>query len=250
MDHNVYIKELKEIAQQAGKIVMSYYKTPLDIVTKSDNSPVTRADIDANNFIVEALTKLTPSIPVIAEENNENNLEVSSDMFWLVDPLDGTVGFIDQNDEFTVNIGLIKNSYPSLGVIHVPTTNETYYNIYDQAYKQLNDSEPNLIFINENTSELTLIASLSKTGMHTQNFIEKVKPTKLISMTSSIKFCIIAEGKADIYPRFGRTMEWDTAAGHAILSAAGGSVDDFDGNELKYGKANFENGNFIAYGKR
>jgi 3'(2'), 5'-bisphosphate nucleotidase len=243
------IEKIKEIAIQAGKIIMSSYKTELNITIKFDESPVTHADLAANEYINEKLSKLTPNIPIIAEENIDNHQKIISDEFWLVDPLDGTKGFIARNGQFTVNIGLIKNGKPTIGVIYLPVTDTIYFTDGKLAFKQQEKNSTECINVTKKHENLTLVSSYVELNSRTSKFITQVNPTKLITMSSSIKFCLLAEGMADIYPSFGRTMEWDTAAGHAILLAAGGKVEDLNGSCLSYNKLNFENGGFIAYGK-
>jgi 3'(2'), 5'-bisphosphate nucleotidase len=247
MDNN--IERLKEIAIKAGMIVMSYYKKNLDIQIKNDNSPVTKADIESNSYIVDALHNLDPNIPIIAEENLDNNQVNINDRFWLVDPLDGTAGYIEQNDQFAINIALVNKHEPLLGIIYIPVLEELFYNIGPRAYKQVGNQITE-IKTNKHYDRPIITASANATCLQTKDFIETLDPKEIINMSSAIKFCLIAEGKADIYPRFKRTMEWDSAAGHAIVNAAGGKILDASGSTLLYGKELFENKGFIVYGKK
>ncbi len=248
MPYTQYADQLIHIARAAGDIIMEYYKQPLDVQHKDDKSPVTAADIAANTYIVAQLTALTPHIPIISEENAEvdNQAALSSKLFWLVDPLDGTKSFIKRTGEFTVNIALIDNEKPIGGVVYVPVTGMCYATGVDgKAYK----NEHELIQVRTPPQEgLTVIASHSHRSPETEAYISTLKVASLLSASSSLKFCLVAEGKADVYPRFGRTMEWDTAAGHAVLLAAGGHVDKLDGTTLSYGKAGLDNPHFIAKG--
>lgn len=252
--YSIDIHSITTIALQAGDIIMRYYTTEnLDVTRKDDNSPVTQADIAANTHIVEALKQLTPNIPVVAEENTEevNFSCMGADSFWLVDPLDGTKGFIKQSGEFTVNIALIRKGRPVAGVVYVPVTHELYYaGEENKAYKQLGNQEAIPIHTRHCAEDgAVVVASLSHRTPETDHYIATLKVKSLLPASSSLKFCLVAEGKADIYPRFGRTMEWDTAAGHAVLQAAGGSVRNLNDTDFLYGKPGFENPHFIARGK-
>jgi 3'(2'), 5'-bisphosphate nucleotidase len=247
MDNN--IEKLKSIAIKAGMIVMSYYKKNLEIQVKSDSSPLTKADLESNAYIVEELYKLDSNIPIIAEENQDNSQIKINDKFWLVDPLDGTAGYIEQNDQFAINIALTTKQNPIFGIIYIPVLEELFYNIGSRAYKQVGNKITE-IQTNKNYQKPIITASASATCSETKDFIAKLEPSKIINMSSAIKFCLVAEGKADIYPRFKRTMEWDSAAGHAIVNAAGGKVVDANGDKLLYGKQLFENKGFIVYGKK
>lgn len=245
-----------DTAKKAGEIIMEYYKTSAKVSIKNDKSPVTEADIAANGYIVEKLKEFDGSIPVIAEENesghNEANdfNELKKGLFWLVDPLDGTKGFIRKDDQFTVNIALIEKQRPIFGVILIPASNSLYFGDKNGAFREINGAALEKIKVRKADASkgLDAILSFSHKDPKTEGFLEKYKINNRLSASSSLKFCRISEGVADIYPRFGRTMEWDTAAGHAILNAAGGKVEDFDGNEFLYAKENFENKGFIAFG--
>lgn len=245
-----------DTARQAGEIIMKYYKTSAKISIKNDKSPVTEADIAANSYIVEKLKEFDSSIPVIAEENESGHneahkvSELKKGLFWLVDPLDGTKGFIRKDDQFTVNIALIEKQKPVFGVILIPASNSLYFGDKSGAFREVNAGVLEKIKVRKADASkgLDAILSFSHKDPKTEEFLEKYKINNKLSASSSLKFCRIAEGVADIYPRFGRTMEWDTAAGHAILNAAGGKVEDLDGNEFLYAKENFENAGFIAFG--
>lgn len=246
-------KQLTEIARQAGKIIMGFYEGGAGIEIKKDKTPVTEADITANDFIVKKLKKLTPDIPIVAEESENTQDAGESGKFWLVDPLDGTKSFIKKTGEFTVNIGLIDNGVPTIGVIYIPARDEMYFTGEDgKAYKQEGGGKPYPIEVRTPPEAgLSVVASQSHRTPETDAFIENLpKVEKLVSASSSLKLCLLAEGKADVYPRFGPTCEWDIAAGHAILQAAGGSLTTETGKKFAYGKPDYLNGYFIAWGKK
>ena len=228
---------------------MRYFTEGYEVSRKGDNSPVTNADIAANTLITEALMQLDATTPVIAEEDEV--LGESAHMFWLVDPLDGTRAFVAGEPEFTVNIGLIEDGVPTLGVIFVPAQSLLYYGSVGQgAFRVKDGGAPEKISVRAQPEEgVTVVRSKSHPSAKTEAFLQTLKIKELVSGSSSVKFCQVAEGSADIYPRFGRTMEWDTAAGHAVLIAAGGRVTTLDGAPLRYGKPGFRNEDFIARGK-
>ena len=244
-------------ARSAGDIIMKYYKGQVNITIKGDKSPVTEADVAANNYIVEKLKEFDASIPVIAEENEKGDNEshdyneLRNGLFWLVDPLDGTKGFIRKDDQFTVNIALIEKQKPVFGVILIPAENTIYWGGKDGAFRSKNGAAPEQIKVRKVKKEagLDAILSFSHKDPKTEELIKNYKINHITSASSSLKFCRLAEGVADLYPRAGRTMEWDTAAGQAILMAAGGKVENLDGSHFLYGKKGFENPGFIAFGE-
>ena len=243
--------ELINTAKQAAALLMRYYKTDLAIERKEDKSPVTEADHAANALIMSALQKLTPDIPVIAEESAETHtIDVSrAEAFWLVDPLDGTKSFIKHTDEFTVNMGLIVRGIPSWGIIAIPAQDLVYWTEEGKVLRQLGGHTPDIISVRTPPKAgITVVASQSHYSDKTDVFLKEHTVAEFIQANSSLKFCRVAEGKADLYPRFGTTMEWDTAAGDALVRAAGGRVEHPDGKTFAYGKTGFENGNFVAYG--
>jgi 3'(2'), 5'-bisphosphate nucleotidase len=254
MTNTPNLHKITEIARQAGNIIMQHYAHPVDVTIKEDKSPVTAADIAANNYIVEQLKQLTPHIPIVAEENTVlmNKSGIDAHTFWLVDPLDGTKSYIKRTGEFTVNIALIHQGSPVLGAVYVPVKEELYYGEAGAgAYKQTGTEATKPIKARAQDSDgAVVIASHSHRTQETDAYISTIKVKSVRSAASSVKFCLLAEGVADIYPRFGRTMEWDTAAGHAVLLAAGGSVTTTSGAPLVYGKEGFENPHFLAYGAR
>lgn len=246
---NIYtdINKINTLARQAGKLILEYYESDYEVEIKTDDSPVTQADIAADKLICAGLQELAPEIPIISEEGNKV-LPPNTNRFWLVDPLDGTKGFINKTGQFTVNIGLIENGKPTLGVIYIPTEDRMFSGIVGQG--AMLDGAP--ISCRKPPEEgLIVVASKSHSCALTNEFITALKVQKYAPAASSLKFCMLAEGVADLYPRFGTTMEWDVAAGHAILRAAGGEMTNPDGSEFQYDKPEFRNsGGFVARGLR
>ncbi len=252
---------VRDIAIAAGGIIMKYYETELNTRKKSDHSPVTIADEEAEHYIIGQLTLLTPNIPVIAEElAAAGGLPEVGHQFWMVDPLDGTREFLDRNGEFTVNIALIRDGFPVLGVVYAPAIQRMFYAAgpgacYEQRVdphqgaNRTPDSEPKLIRARAPGDDgFVVIASRSHRDKKTDEFLAAYHVKEIVAAGSSLKFCVLAAGEADLYPRHGPTMEWDTAAGQAVLSAAGGKVTNMDGTPFTYGKADFRNPHFIAWG--
>ena len=240
-------------ALAAGAAIMDIYAEPCAVEQKADASPVTEADRRAEAIIVERLRRAAPDIAVVAEElAAAGHLPATAPVrFWLVDPLDGTKEFIARNGEFTVNIALIEQGRPVLGVVHAPAQSVMYWASDGAAYRQCSDAAPERIAA-RNAPPRGVIVACSRSHNDERvlaDYIAELPEAERQICGSSIKFCLIAAGEADHYPRFGRTMEWDTAAGQAVLEAAGGSVTTLDGAPLRYGKPGFENPDFIARGK-
>ena len=247
------INEIRRIAAEAGDAIMKTYDGPAQVETKEDDSPLTQADRAAHECIVAALTALTPDIPVLSEESEGISTEkrMSWNRFWLVDPLDGTHEFVEKNGEFTVNIALIEEGQPICGVVHAPALNQTYTgHIETGAHCRDGKEKQRKIRIRPVPQNGVSVITSRRHGDPTK--IKKLLKGRTIkeiqNAGSSLKFCIVASGDADIYPRFGRTMEWDTAAGQAVLEAAGGRVSTLDGKPFRYAKAGYENPHFIAWG--
>lgn len=247
-----FVKQVADISKRAGTEIMKVYKTDFSVETKGDNSPVTKADKLAEAIILRSIREgLTDRYPIVSEEaaSDGHIPNVEGTAFWLIDPLDGTKEFINRNDEFTVNIALIENNRPVLGVVHVPATGTTYTASAAGAFIERTGEAMKPIHCNTPSSGgITAMVSRSHRSPEIDDYLKGFNIAKEISAGSSLKFCLVAEGSADLYPRFGRTMEWDTAAGHAVLRFAGGSVKTVDGVELSYGKPEFENPHFIASG--
>ena len=246
------VRELRDIALAAGAAIMDVYESDFDVRSKDDRSPVTAADERAEGIIVPRLAEIAPGIPTVAEERVAAGdvPDVSGGRFWLVDPLDGTREFIDRNGEFTVNIALIEDGRPVLGVIYAPARRRLYATDGPGAVLVEEGGGPARAIAARAPSGdgLVAVASRSHRDSRTDGFLDTLPVKEFTAAGSSLKFCLVATGEADIYPRFGRTMEWDTAAGHAVLAAAGGSVRTADGDDLLYGKERFENPFFIARG--
>jgi 3'(2'), 5'-bisphosphate nucleotidase len=245
------LPKLVALAERAGAVILAHYGGQLDVRAKADASPVTAADEAAELVILEGLAELTPSIPVVAEERvAAGTLPALDDRpFWLVDPLDGTKEFLSRNGEFTVNVGLIEDSSPILGVVLAPAIGKVWWAAVGHGAWTRSDGQERAIAARKRPlAGPVAVASRSHRDPETQAFLDQAGVAECISAGSSLKFCLVAEGKADLYPRFGPTMEWDTAAGHAVLSAAGGRVTTRDGAPFLYRKPEFRNPGFIAYG--
>ncbi|WP_374653962.1 3'(2'),5'-bisphosphate nucleotidase CysQ [Dongia sp.] len=240
-------------AYEAGAAIMRVYAGDFASSRKADKSPVTEADVAAEKLILAALRQGAPEIPVIAEEQAaaEGLPATAAQRFFLVDPLDGTKEFIARNGEFTVNIALIEAGVPVLGVVFVPALDEMYAGCNGLAVRRHAGTQAAIAARTLPAAGATMTISRSHAArelVKVEELGEHVADTVVAG--SSLKFCRIAEGMADLYPRFGPTMEWDTAAGHAVLLAAGGSVATLDGVPLAYGKPGFRNPHFIARGRR
>ena len=255
MDKQSLLNEIIRIAQDASSLIMKYYEDESEVDEKTDGSPVTAADRAADALIFPALEKLTPTIPIISEESfaDGHNPDISGGTFWLVDPLDGTREYIRRSGDFTVNIGFIENFEPTLGVVLTPVDGRASAGfVGGGAFDEERDGTRRSISVRQATPEtLTIVGSRSHRSPELEAYIETLKPARSISRGSALKFCLVARGEADVYPRTGPTCEWDTAAGHAVLNAAGGTMTAFDGTPFRYGKsgAKFRNGMFIARGR-
>jgi len=245
---SIKIEDIKNIALDAGSAIMEIYTREFSIEYKDDKSPLTEADLKSNEIICSALEKLYPNIPILSEENSEVSYSVRKDWkyYWCIDPIDGTKEFIKKNGEFTVNIALIYQNRPVLGVVYAPALNDLYYAKEGHgAFKNGNkliDTDEKLKFI--------IVASKSHMNEETQKFIESIETEKeklFISKGSSLKLCLVAEGIADIYPRLAPTMEWDTAAAHAIILESGKRVYKYKTKlHLEYNKENLLNPWFVV----
>ncbi len=255
-------RDLVRTAWRAGQAVMRHFGTA-DVEMKGDNSPVTAADRDADALIRADLDALAPDIPIVSEESVGPEIAAPGPRFFLVDPLDGTKEFISRRGEFTINIALIEDSAPTFGLVYAPATKVLCLTVAAGRAAQCSldpaGPEPNLDALaleplrTRARSDQGLVAAASRSHLDetTRRFLADHHITETISAGSSLKFCLLAQGKADVYPRFGRTMEWDTAAGHAVLVAAGGVVLSEDGAPLRYGKSarGLDNPGFVAWGR-
>lgn len=251
------LAEVERIARAAGDVILRIYSGDFEVRGKADASPVTAADEQAEALIVPALRALQPDWPVVAEEAASRGETPSTPgrRWWLVDPLDGTREFVSRNGEFTVNIALIEDGRPLLGVLHIPVQDRLYAGVVGQGAWVVEQGVRRPIGCRQVLPEGWTLACSRSHGDEaaTQAWLAQQatgapRVGARIPAGSSLKFGLIAEGRADVYPRLGRTMEWDTAAGHAVLKAAGGEVTDLAGVPLRYGKTGHENPHFVAWG--
>jgi 3'(2'), 5'-bisphosphate nucleotidase len=248
IDYGVLIDELAVAAREAGEAILQIVRRGFEVEAKQDTSPVTAADRAAELVILAALARAAPGVPVIAEEQvAAGHIPAHDEIYFLVDPLDGTKEFIRGGDDYTVNIGLIERGVPRLGVVYAPATARLHGGCVGEG-AWLDEGEGRVpIATRARGEEVTAVASKSHLNQATIDYLEAAVGTcGYVSIGSSLKFCIVAEGQADIYPRAAPTSEWDTAAGHAVLLAAGGLVDGPDGEALRYGKRAFLNRAFVA----
>ena len=249
--------KLAAIAHEAGIVVMKHYEAGVQARRKTDESPVTAADEEAEALILKRLAEVFPGVPVIAEEEAAaGRIQDIGSRFFLVDPLDGTKEFINRNGEFTVNIAEIVDGVPVRGVVYAPALSRLFfgetpggaYEVQTSVTQAFDAKATKSIAVRATPADgMTAVASRSHRDAKTDEYLTAFKVKDFVSAGSSLKFCLVAAGEADIYPRTGRTMEWDTGAGHAVLRAAGGSVTQLDGSPFVYGKAPvFENPFFVA----
>jgi 3'(2'), 5'-bisphosphate nucleotidase len=254
-DLSQLLPEIIALADAAGAETLRHFRKDGEVREKADKSPVTVADEAAERIILAGLKILTPDIPVVAEEEAAagNIPDVGTAPFWLVDPLDGTREFIAGRDEYTVNIALIEDGVPVLGVVLAPAQDVSYWadGIGRAMVRRKAEEAPQPITAREAPEGGAVVTASRSHGdqKKIQALMDKEKIGSLRISGSSIKFCLVADGTADVYPRYGSTREWDTAAGHAVLRAAGGSVRKFTGEEMVYGKEDFLNPEFIARGR-
>ena len=247
---------IRALTNRAGGVTLRHYTSPdLTSAAKQDGSPVTIADQEAEQIIVDGLRTLTPDVPVVAEEEVAAGRvpDVSGGRFWLVDPLDGTKEFLGGSGEFTVNIALIEHNLPLLGVVHAPVLGITYAGVAGEGAWRYEQKQPGKPIAARRPPPEGLTVVSSRQHGDRDALAQYLKGSKVASerqIGSSLKLCLLAAGEADVYPRFGRTMEWDIAAGHAVLRAAGGTIETIDGKPLTYGKPDFENPHFVAFGRR
>lgn len=249
------VQAVVRLARQAGNAILSVYGEQFEVTHKTDQSPLTLADLRSHEIILRGLQALTPELPVLSEEASDISFEQRRrwTRYWLVDPLDGTKEFVSRNGEFTVNIALIEDHFPVLGVVHVPVTSTTYTGATAVgAFRQRDGQPPEPLRVQSPASSpLRIVGSRSHRGATLDRYLPKLAPYQLVAVGSSLKFCLVAEGSADFYPRFGPTSEWDTAAAQAVVEAAGGAVVKINGERLSYNtKADLLNPHFLVYGDR
>jgi 3'(2'), 5'-bisphosphate nucleotidase len=249
--HSELMEQVVVTVRAAGALVMAVYQTEFAAQRKADASPVTEADERAEAFIVPALMHLLPGVPVVAEEAvAAGHAPVVGNRFWLVDPLDGTKEFISRNGEFTVNVALIEDGVPVLGVVYAPALEKLFAGVVGVgAFVEDAAGRQPIACRTPPASGLTIVASRSHGDAEALDaYLKPFCVAELRSAGSSLKLCLVASGEADMYPRLGRTMEWDIAAGHAVVCASGGRVERLSGEPLTYGKPGFDNPHFVAVG--
>ena len=239
----MHLKELIEpviaLAMEAGQAVLEVYATDFDVQSKVDESPLTQADMASHRCIIAGLTQLTPDIPIISEEEGLPAFAERSrwQRYWLIDPLDGTKEFVNRNGEFTINIALIDSHTPVFGVVHVPVQDKTYVGCAGHGAELRDGETVTPIRVAETSGmPLRIVGSRSHRGSSLDQFLANAGAADMLPMGSSLKFCVVAEGRADVYPRLGPTSEWDTAAAQAVVEQAGGKVLELDGKPLTYNR--------------
>jgi 3'(2'), 5'-bisphosphate nucleotidase len=258
---SVSVEEIAALVRQAGKAVMEVYACAFHVESKGDGSPVTEADRRAEEIILRGLDRIAPRVPVLSEEaaSSDDHLPTAgldgnvdgSRLFWLVDPLDGTKEFVSRNGEFTINVALVQEGVPVLGVVLAPAVDRLFAaDSSSGAVMEDVDGRRPVSARAQPAEGATVVSSRSHGDADAlARFTARRRIAAHLNAGSSLKFCLLAAGQADLYPRFGRTMEWDTAAGDAVLRAAGGRVTDLEGQDLRYGKPGFENPHFVAWGR-
>ena len=256
LNYEILTNVMRELALRAGQAIMDIYaQDDLGVETKGDNSPVTRADTAADAIIFDGLRAAFPDITIITEEQAQSH-SLTADHFLIVDPLDGTKEFIQRRGQFTVNIALVEQGVPTRGIVYAPAVGRLFYTDAtgqsieesgDYSLDTFGEMAPISVRVPDNNG-LAVVASKSHRDPATDAYIQKYNVAEMTPAGSSLKFCLVATGEADLYPRLGRTMEWDTAAGQAVLQGAGGHVVRFDDHTpFRYGKPDYENTFFIAY---
>ena len=256
MNRNDMVQTMRRLALLAGARIMEVYERgDVSVRSKADASPVTEADEAADGLIADGLRAACPDLPLVTEEQAASHA-TQAETFLIVDPLDGTKEFIGRRGDFTVNIALIERGDPVLGVVYAPARSRLFYTLADgRSVEETGDLDPDRAGLRSairvaepGAAGLSVVASKSHRDQATDDYIARYDVAGLKSAGSSLKFCLVATGEADLYPRLGRTMEWDTAAGHAVLAGSGGRVVRFDDHSpLRYGKPGFENPFFIAH---
>ena len=245
------VESLIDTFVQAGKISLKLRKKGLTKELKSDDTPVSNGDIEVNKIISKKIIELTPSIPIVSEESSENKLNENLKNFWLIDPIDGTYDYINNLDEFTINAGLIVGNKPVAGLIYAPAKNRMFFSYGDDSAFELIKNKPIKLECSNNSDQnnIKFVSYSNKLKPEIQKIHNDLNVKKYVRMKSSLKFCVIASGEYDGYVAEPRAYEWDIAAGHAILKHAGGSVTDFNNQEILYGKKDFKNPSLILKSK-
>ena len=251
MEVKKIIEELVDTFLKAGELSISLRDEGLKKEIKSDNTPVSNGDLEVNKFITKKISEITPDIPIISEETSDNKNNSTLKDFWLVDPIDGTYDYINDLEEFTINAGLIINNKPVAGLINAPAKRRMFYaygkgNAYELSNGKIVNLNDKTI---KNNQSLKFISYSNKIKPEIQKIYKNLGVTENVKMKSSLKFCVVATGEYDGYVAEPRAYEWDIAAGHAILLSAGGSITDFEGNEILYGKKDLKNPSIILKSK-
>ncbi|HSD68620.1 MAG TPA: 3'(2'),5'-bisphosphate nucleotidase CysQ [Woeseiaceae bacterium] len=255
MDPKSLIEPVVSLSIEAGMAILAVYETDFDVERKADTSPLTQADMASNRCIVNKLARLTPDIPIITEEAGLPDFELRRQWrrYWLIDPLDGTKEFVSRNGEFTVNIALVEDGRPVLGVVHVPVQGKTYVGCAGAGaeVREAGKATRQIRVAATSAIPVRVVGSRSHRGSSLDVFLDGLGEYEMHPMGSSLKFCVVAEGRADVYPRLGPTSEWDTAAAQAVVEQAGGSVLELDGKPLIYNsKQDILNPHFLVVGPR
>jgi len=251
MEVKKIIEELVDTFLKAGELSISLRDKGLKKEIKSDNTPVSNGDLEVNKFITKKISEITPDIPIISEETSDNKNNSTLKDFWLVDPIDGTYDYINDLEEFTINAGLIINNKPVAGLINAPAKRRMFYAYGEGNAYELSNGK--IVNLNDktikNNQSLKFISYSNKIKPEIQKIYKNLGVTENVKMKSSLKFCVVATGEYDGYVAEPRAYEWDIAAGHAILLSAGGSITDFEGNEILYGKKDLKNPSIILKSK-
>ena len=245
------VEDLVQTFLDAGKISLNLRRKGLTKEIKSDNTPVSNGDLEVNKILTKKILDLTPNISIVSEEASENKTRDNLENFWLIDPIDGTYDYINDLDEFTINAGLIIQKKPVAGLIYAPAKNRMFYSYGDGLSFELINGEPIKLGHSKNfdKNEIKFVSYSNKVKPEIDEIYKKLNVKKYVRMKSSLKFCVIAAGEYDGYVAEPRASEWDIAAGHAILKHSGGSVTDFNGQEILYGKKDFKNPSLILKSK-
>ena len=245
------VENLVQTFLDAGKVSLDLRKQGLIKEIKSDNTPVSNGDLKVNEILIKKIFNLTPNIPIVSEETSENKSRNNLENFWLIDPIDGTYDYINDLDEFTINAGLIIQKKPVAGLICAPAKNRMFYSYGDDLSFELMNGKPIKLDHSKNfdKNEIKFVSYSNKIKPEINEIYKKLEVKKYVKMKSSLKFCVIAAGEYDGYVAEPRASEWDIAAGHAILKHSGGSVTDFNGQEILYGKKDFKNPSLILKSK-
>jgi len=250
MDIKIIVENLIDTFLEAGKLSLVLREKGLKKKIKSDNTPVSNGDLEVNKFITKKISEVTPDIPIISEETSDNKDNAKLKDFWLVDPIDGTYDYINNLEEFTINAGLIINNKPVAGLINAPAKKRMFYSYGEGNAFELNDGKITKLNVKDNiTRPVKFISYSNKIKPEIQKIYQDIGVVENVKMKSSLKFCVVAAGEYDGYVAEPRAYEWDIAAGHAILIHSGGTITDFEGNEILYGKKDLKNPSLILKSK-